>query len=50
MQLEPGSVNPVSPGGRADRIDYQFNPATTDGARGDSHGAVKIMSLDLGSH
>jgi hypothetical protein len=34
----------------AGRIDYQFNPAATDGARGDRHGVVKIMSIDLGSH
>jgi len=34
----------------AGRIDYQFNPAASDGARGDQHGAVKIMSIDLGSH
>lgn len=31
-------------------IDYQFNPAATDGSRGDPHGLVKIMSIDLGSH
>jgi hypothetical protein len=34
----------------AGRIDYQYNPAVTDGARGDPHGVVKIMSIDLGSH
>jgi hypothetical protein len=34
----------------AGRIDSQFNPAASDGARGDSHGVVKIMSIDLGSH
>jgi hypothetical protein len=34
----------------AGRIDYQFNPSASDGARGDSHGVVKIMSIDLGSH
>lgn len=34
----------------AGRIDYQFNPAATDGSRGDPHSVVKIMSIDLGSH
>lgn len=34
----------------AGRIAYQFNPAAADGASGDSHGMVKIMSIDLGSH
>jgi len=34
----------------AGRIDYQFNPAATEGARGDPHGVVKILSIDLGSH
>jgi len=33
----------------AGRIDYQFNPSADDGARGDSHGVVKIMSIDPGS-
>jgi hypothetical protein len=34
----------------AGRIDYQFNPAATEGARGDPHGVVKILTIDLGSH
>ena len=34
----------------AGRIDYQFNPSATEGARGDPHGVVKITSIDLGSH
>ncbi len=33
----------------AGRIDYQFNPSATEGPRGDPHGVVKIMSIDLGS-
>jgi hypothetical protein len=34
----------------AGRIDYQFNPAATEGGRGDPHGVVKILTIDLGSH
>lgn len=34
----------------AGRIDYQYNPASTEGAQGDAHGVVKILSIDLGSH
>ena len=34
----------------AGRIDYQFNPAATEGARGDPHGVVRILTIDLGSH
>lgn len=34
----------------AGRIDYQFNPTTTEGAHGDPHGVVKILTIDLGSH
>lgn len=34
----------------AGRIDYQFNPAATEGARADPHGVVKILTIDLGSH
>jgi len=34
----------------AGRIDYQFNPAATEGTRGDRHGVVKILTIDLGSH
>jgi hypothetical protein len=34
----------------AGRIDYQFNPSATDGARRDSHGVVKIFTVALGSH
>lgn len=34
----------------AGRIDYQFNPESTEGARGDPHPVVKILSIDLGSH
>ena len=32
----------------AGRIDYQFNPSATEGPRGDPHGAVKILTIDLG--
>jgi hypothetical protein len=34
----------------AGRIDYQYNPAGTEGARGDPHPVVKILTIDLGSH
>jgi hypothetical protein len=34
----------------AGRIDYQYNPAATEGARGDPHGVVRILTIDLGSH
>lgn len=34
----------------AGRIDYQFNPASAEGAEGDPHGVVKILTIDLGSH
>jgi hypothetical protein len=34
----------------AGRIDYQFNPRATEGARGHPHGVVRILSIDLGSH
>lgn len=34
----------------AERIDYQYNAAATDGARGDPHGVVKITSIELGGH
>jgi hypothetical protein len=34
----------------AGRIDYQFNPSTTEGSRSDPHGVVKILTIDLGSH
>jgi hypothetical protein len=34
----------------AGRIDYQFSQQTAEGARGDPHGVVKILSIDLGSH
>lgn len=34
----------------AGRIDYQFNPQATEGARGDPHGVVRILSIDLASH
>ena len=34
----------------AGRIDYQFNPSATEGPRGDPHGVVKILTIDLGSH
>jgi hypothetical protein len=32
----------------AGRIDYQYNPASTEGAERDVH--VKILTMDLGSH
>ena len=34
----------------AGRIDYQFNPRSSEGSRGDAHPVVKILSIDLGSH
>lgn len=34
----------------AGRIDYQYNPASTEGKRGDPHAVVKILTIDLGSH
>jgi len=34
----------------AGRIDYQYNPASTEGAEHDVHGVVKILTIDLGSH
>jgi hypothetical protein len=34
----------------AGRIDYQFNPAYTTAARGDPHGVVFILRIDLSSH
>lgn len=34
----------------AGRIDYQYTDATTEGAKGDAHAVVKILSIDLGSH
>lgn len=33
----------------AGRIDYQFKPSATEGSRGDAHGVVKILTIDLGS-
>lgn len=34
----------------AGRIDYQYNSASTEGADGDPHGVVKILTIDLSSH
>ena len=34
----------------AGRIDYQFNPESKEGVRGDPHPVVKILTIDLGSH
>lgn len=34
----------------AGRIDYQYADLTTEGADGDPHPVVKILSIDLGSH
>ena len=34
----------------AGRIDYQYADATVEGAKGDPHHVVKILSIDLGSH
>ena len=34
----------------AGRIDYQYADATAEGAKGDAHAVVKILSIDLGSH
>lgn len=34
----------------AGRIDYQYNPQSTEGRRGDAHGVVRILTIDLSSH
>ena len=34
----------------AGRINYQYNDAYTDGARGDAHRVVFILTIDLTSH
>ncbi|AEH10268.1 MULTISPECIES: hypothetical protein [Protofrankia] len=34
----------------AGRIDYQYCSATTEGADGDAHAVVKILTIDLTSH
>jgi hypothetical protein len=34
----------------AGRIDYQYNPASIEGAQRDVHGVVKILTIDLGNH
>lgn len=34
----------------AGRIDYQYADSTTEGAKGDAHAVVKVLSIDLGSH
>jgi hypothetical protein len=34
----------------AGRLDYQFKADATDGALGDPHGVVRILTIDLGSH
>jgi hypothetical protein len=34
----------------AGRGDYQFNPSAAEGVRGDPHGVVKVLTIDLGSH
>lgn len=34
----------------AGRIDYQFTDATTEGAKGDKHRVVKILTISLDSH
>jgi hypothetical protein len=34
----------------AGRIDYQYASATAEGAKGDVHAVVKILTIDLNSH
>lgn len=34
----------------AGRIDYQYNSGSAEGAAGDRHGVVKILTIDLSSH
>jgi len=34
----------------AGRIDYQYASVTIEGAHGDEHAVVKILTIDLGSH
>ncbi len=34
----------------AGRIDYQYNAKSSEGRKGDTHGVVKIMTIDLESH
>lgn len=34
----------------AGRIDYQFDPQYTGGTKGDPHGVVKIIRIDMSSH
>jgi hypothetical protein len=34
----------------AGRINFQFNDAYSEGARGDPHPIVRILTIDLGSH
>lgn len=34
----------------AGRIDYQWSARATEGARGDPHGVVRILTIDLGPH
>lgn len=34
----------------AGRIDYQYNPASTEGSSGEPHPVVKILYIDLSSH
>lgn len=34
----------------AGRIDYQYNAAATEGARGDEHGVARILTIDVSSH
>lgn len=34
----------------AGRLDYQYCNATTEGAQGDPHAVVKILTIALGSH
>ena len=36
--------------GGAERINYQYNPAFTDGAKGDTHPVVWILSITVSSH
>jgi hypothetical protein len=34
----------------AGRLDYQYNANSSEGTKGDPHGVVKIMTIDLSSH
>lgn len=46
-KLFPGDSYEISGAGR---INYQYNPAYVDGARGDPHPVVFILTINLSSH